>query len=131
MKIEYKFVNGETVRIEVSGNFEEIMLEMDRELKNNNRKETRRHDKLYLFDKDTTSTDLSVDLDGNLFKKFDKDKLYVAVAKLKPNEQELLYILYLNENPISQVELAKNENVSLGSIKMKLLRIKTKLRKLL
>ncbi len=52
MKIEYKFVTGENVRIDVTGELEAIMLELDNELKNNNRKETRRHESLSLFDKD-------------------------------------------------------------------------------
>ena len=51
MKIEYKFVTGEDVSIEVYGEFEEIMLELDKNLKNNDRKETRRHESLDLFDK--------------------------------------------------------------------------------
>ena len=52
MKIEYKFVTGEKVHIDVTGELEAIMIELDNELKNNNRKETRRHESLSLFDKD-------------------------------------------------------------------------------
>lgn len=46
MEIEYKFVTGEKIHIEVYGKFEEIMLELDKDLKNNDRKETRRHESL-------------------------------------------------------------------------------------
>ena len=48
MEIKYKFVNGEETSIEVYGDFEGIILELDRDLKNNNRKETRRHESLAL-----------------------------------------------------------------------------------
>ena len=40
MEIKYTFVNGEETSIEVYGNFEGIILELDRDLKNNNRKST-------------------------------------------------------------------------------------------
>ena len=62
MKIEYRFVNGEKASIDVSGNFEKIIIELDRDLKNNNRKETRRHESLSLLDSDkqniATNTDV-------------------------------------------------------------------------
>ena len=64
-------------------------------------------------------------------KNLDKDKLYDAIAKLKPQEQELIHNLYLCQKPISQIELARIKNVSIGSIKMQLQRIKNKLKKLL
>lgn len=41
MKIEYKFVTGENVSAHVNGEFEEIVLELNNNLKNNERKETR------------------------------------------------------------------------------------------
>ena len=97
MKIEYKFVTGEDVSIEVYGEFEEIMLELDRNLKNNDRKETRRHESLDLFDKDERNSDITVDILGDVCRSFDKDKLYDAIAKLKPQEKELIHKLYLNK----------------------------------
>lgn len=112
MKIEYKFVTGEDVSIEVYGEFEEIMLELDRNLKNNDRKETRRHESLDLFDKDERNSDITVDILGDVCRNFDKDKLYDAIAKLKPQEQELIHKLYLDKNPMTQAEYARNINIS-------------------
>lgn len=131
MEIEYKFVNGKKVYIEVYGEFEEIMLELDKNLKNNDRKETRRHESLSLFDKDENNIDVNMDVYEDVIKSLDRDRLYYAIQKLKPKEQELLHNLYLCKNPISQIELAKIKNVSVGSIKMQLQRIKAKLKKLL
>lgn len=131
MKIEYKFVTGEKIHIEVYGKFEEIMLELDKNLKNNDRKETRRHESLSLFDKDENNMDANVDVYEDVIKSLDRDKLYYAIQKLKPKGQELLHNLYLCKNPISQIELARIKNVSIGSIKMQLQRIKAKLKKLL
>ena len=131
MEIEYKFVTGEKIHIEVYGEFEEIMLELDKNLENNNRKETRRHESLSLFDKDENNMDANVDVYEEVIKSLDRDKLYYAIQKLKPKEQELLHNLYFCKNPISQIELARIKNVSVGSIKMQLQRIKAKLKKLL
>ena len=67
MKIEYKFVTGENVSIEVYGEFEEIMLELDKNLKNNDRKETRRHKNLDLLDKDERTADITQRMYSRMF----------------------------------------------------------------
>lgn len=131
MKIEYKFVTGEKVYVDVNEEFEDIMLELDNELKNNNRKETRRHESLDLLGKNKKNACITVDVLEDVLKKLEIEKLYDAIANLKPQEQEIIYSLYLCRNPISESELARIKNVSIGSIKMHLHRIKNKLKKLL
>lgn len=54
MEIKYTFVNGEETSISVYGDFEEIILELDRNLYNNNQTETRRHVSLDAFAQDKT-----------------------------------------------------------------------------
>ena len=131
MKIEYKFVTGEKVRIDVTGELEAIMLKFDNELKNNSRKETRRHKSLSLFDKDEKITDITVDILGDVCRNFDKDKLYDAIAKLKPQEKELIHKLYLNKNNLSQFECSQFMDVSENSVKQRMKRIRKKLRNIL
>ena len=131
MKIEYKFVTGEDVSIEVYGEFEEIMLELDRNLKNNDRKETRRHESLDLFDKDERNSDITVDILGDVCRNFDKDKLYDAIAKLKPQEKELIHKLYLDKNPMTQAEYARNINISDAAMWKKIQRIRDKIKRLI
>ena len=46
MKITYEFVTGETVEIEVSDEWGEVLVELGNEENRNNHKETRRHYKL-------------------------------------------------------------------------------------
>ena len=129
MKIEYKFVTGENVSVEVYGEFEEIMLELNNNLKNNDRKETRRHESLSLFDKDVKNIDLSADPFEEVLKSLSKDKLYAAIAKLNPQEQELIHKLYLNKNPITQAEYARNINISDVAMWKKIQRMKNKLKR--
>lgn len=131
MKIEYKFVTGEDVSIEVYGEFEEIMLELDKNLKNNDRKETRRHESLDLFDKDERNSDITVDILGDVCRNFDKDKLYDAIAKLKPQEKELIHKLYLDKNPMTQAEYARNINISDAAMWKKIQRIRDKIKRLI
>ena len=109
MVIKYEFLTGE---------------------KNWNRRETRRHQSLNeLNDKVDLITDESVDIEKDILQKFEIDKLYDAMSKLKPPEQELMHKLYLSKNPMTQIEFSKEKNISVGNIKMRLQRIKLKLKK--
>ncbi len=131
MKIEYKFVTGERVYVDVNKEFEKIMLKLNNELNNNNRKETRRHESLNLFDKNEKNVDTTTDVFENVSKNLDKDKLYIAIAKLKPNEQELMYKLYLNNFPMTQAEYSKKLNVSHAVLRKRTERIRKKLSNIL
>lgn len=133
MKIEYKFVNGEKVDIEVYGNFEEIILELDHEFKNHERKETRRHESIGNFDdkSDVWSDKDSESVEEQIFKNFDKDKLYGAISKLKPLEQEFLHNLYLSKSPMTQEKYAQYLGIQEKSVQEKARRIRRKLENLL
>ncbi len=131
MKVEYRFVNGEKASIDVSGDFEKIILELDRNLKNNNRKETRRHESLNLFDSDKQSIATNTDVYSQILKTLDKDKLYVAIAKLKPQEQELLRNLYLNDKPMTQKQYACVLGITENAIQLRLAKIKKKLKRII
>ena len=73
MKLEYRFVDGEKAIIGVGGDFEEIILELDRNLYNNNQKETRRHISLSLFDEDKkVFTDIKTSFEEQLSNQVDK-----------------------------------------------------------
>lgn len=131
MEIEYKFVTGEKIHIEVYGKFEEIMLELDKNLKNNDRKETRRHESLSEVEKSPNNTDESSDVYEEVLKKLDKDKLYSAIAKLKPSEQDLLQQLYLSNNTITQEQYANRLGTRVKSVQEKSRRIRRKLENLI
>ncbi len=131
MEIEYKFATGEKVYVEVYGEFEEIMLELDKNLKNNNRKETRRHESLNEVEKSLKNVDESFDVYEEVLKRLDEDKLYSAIAKLKPSEQELIYKLYLDKKPIAQVKYAQILGITENAVQLRLAKIKKKLKSLM
>ena len=131
MEIKYKFINGEETSIEVYGDFEEIILDLDRDLKNNNRKETRRHESLNLLDSDKQSIATNTDVYSQTLKNLDKDKLYAAIAKLKPQEQELLRNLYLSDKPMTQKQYASVLGITENAVRKRLAKIRLKLKKLI
>ena len=131
MEIKYKFVNGEETSISVYGEFEKIILELDRDLKNNNRKETRRHESLSLLDSYKQSIATNTDVYSQTLKNLDKDKLYAAIAKLKPQEQELLLNLYLNDKPMTQKQYACVLGITENAIQLRLAKIKKKLKRII
>lgn len=129
MKIKYTFVNGEETSVEVYDDFEEIILDLDRDLKNNNRKETRRHESLNLLDSDKQSIATNTDVYSQTLKNLDKDKLYAAIAKLKPQEQELLRNLYLSDKPMTQKRCADILGITENAVRKRLAKIRLKLKK--
>lgn len=128
MKIEYRFVTGEKTAIEINGDFEEIILELDKEEYNCNRKETRKHKSLSLSDKSIENMSISSDICDDVFKNIDKEKLHNAIPLLKPDEQELINKIYLNKTKLSISDYAKLANVSQNAIKQRLKRIRKKLK---
>ena len=129
MKIKYEFVTGEKVYIDVNEEFGEIMLKLDNELKNNNRKETEKHKSL--SDRNIEITDLNSDVFETVIKKINKDKLYKAISDLKPYEKELIHNLYLKKCPLTLSGYAKALGVTEDVIRKRLTNIKNKLRNLL
>ena len=131
MKIEYRFVTGEKVTAEISDEFKDVVIELDKEEYNWNRKETRRHKSLSLSDKSIENMSISSDICDDVFKNIDKEKLHNAISRLKPNEQELLHNLYLNDKPITQNEYANILHINEKSDQEKSRRIRKKLKKFL
>lgn len=131
MKIEYRFVTGEKAAIEINGDFEEIILELDKEEYNCNRKETRRHKSLSLSDKCIENMSLSSDICDDVFKNFDKEKLHNTISRLKPNEQELLHKVYLDLDKINITKYANSLGVKPTVLWKRLERIRKKLKNIL
>lgn len=131
MKIEYRFVTGEKAAIEINGDFEEIILELDKEEYTCNRKETRRHKSLSLSDKNIENMSISSDICDDVFKNIDKEKLHNAISRLKPNEQELLHKVYLDLDKINITKYANSLGVKPTVLWKRLERIRKKLKNIL
>ena len=131
MKIEYRFVTGEKVTAEISDEFKDVVIKLDKEEYNCNRKETRRHKSLSLSDKSIENMSISSDICDDVFKNIDKEKLHNAISRLKPNEQELLHKAYLDLDKINITKYANSLGVKPTVLWKRLERIRKKLKNIL
>ncbi len=132
MKIKYTFVNGEETSVEVYDDFEDIILELNRNLYNNNQTETRRHISLSVFDEDKeVFTDIKAGFEEQLSDQVGKEILYKAISELNYDEKELLHNLYLSDCPLTQKEYARILQIREKSVQEKSRRIRKKLKRII
>ena len=118
VEIKYMFANGEETTVEVCGDFEEVILELDRNLYNNNHAETRRHVSLSVFNEDKkVFADIEAGFEKQLSDQVDMEILYKAISFLKPDEQELVKRIYLDKGSKSISDYARTVNLSENVIK--------------
>ncbi len=131
MEIKYKFVNGEETSISVYGEFEKIILELDRNLYNNNQTETRRHISLSVFGEDKkVFADIETGFEEQISNQVDKKILYGAISKLKSEDRKMLNSLFLNDKPITQKEYAEKLGITSSTMRKRVERLKSKLARL-
>ena len=132
MRLEYRFVDGEKAIIEVGGDFEEIILELNKNLYNNNQKETRRHISLSLFDEDKkVFTDIETSFEEKISNDVDKEILYGAISKLKSEDRKMLNSLFLNDKPVTQKEYAEKLEITSSTMRKRVERLKSKLARMI
>ena len=95
---------------------------------NNHQRETRRHCSLEQVDLDEGYLSGAEDIQTDLFDEDYKD-LFLAIAKLRPQQQELLRKVFW-EN-IRQIDIAKAEGTTKASISWRMARIYSRMKKLL
>ena len=78
-----------------------------------------------------TLTDLGLDTELTAIGKIGAEKFWAAFRRLKPQQQKLLYALYLSDQPISHAEYAKRNSLREESVWQNVWRAKNSLRKLL
>ena len=126
MRIQYQFAE-ETVEIEVSDEWGNILIDLDRQEYNNDHAETRRH---YHLDACAfEGEDFAVD-DPNLAALFDDGcitRLPTAIAQLQPQQRELLRRVFFNNERPS--DIARESGVSKAAISERLQKIYASLRK--
>lgn len=128
MKVSYKFID-ETVEIDVSEGWGSVLIELDRQEHNNNRRETRRHES-YSGDNEKMETleERGTDIEADFLCKADTERLAAALEKLLPQQRELVRKkVFFQETSITQI--AREMGVSQQAISKQLKVIYKKLRK--
>ena len=119
----YHFSNGETISIDVSDDWGEILIDLDRQEYNNNHKETRRH--YSLEGKVYEGMDYAVE-DSGLEALFagptDEECLRTAIQQLTPDQQEMVQAIYF-EN-VSVNDYAARMGVTQSAISHRLQTVK-------
>jgi RNA polymerase sigma-70 factor (ECF subfamily) len=132
MLIKYEFLKGKAVEIEVEDEIGSVILQIENDTYNSDRRETRRHESLDDWNgKDRRLVDLSDETSNTVLRSLDAQALYRAIAKLKLDEQELIHKIYLETPPVTQAEYARAGGFSENYIRLKVCRIRDKLRKYL
>ena len=127
-KIIYQFADGTQNEVEVSDEFYAKYQEMEKEEKNKNRAETRRHISLSQMQENGFEPALQESsLEDDLLKEEMKKELLEAISTLTPEQQDLVYKVFYENKSTSQV--AKEMGVLDSSISHKLERIYKKLKK--
>lgn len=127
MKIKYEFVNGDISEVEVDDSLGALLVEMDRQEYNINHKETRRHVILSAIDPADRYLTAETDLLRDLIDEEDHERLMAAIAKLQPQQRELLYRVYWNGE--KQKDIAAEDGVSERAITGRMKKIYAALKK--
>ncbi|PYG84777.1 RNA polymerase sigma-70 factor (ECF subfamily) [Ruminiclostridium sufflavum DSM 19573] len=130
MKIKYQFAN-ESIEIEVSDDWGNILIDLGRQEYNVNQKETRRHVSLNGMDYEGDIFADEIDIEELILKEEMSEVLRAAIRKLKPQQQELIYALYLSERPMSQAEYGKQIGIEETSVQQNARRAKARLREII
>ena len=124
MKFKYKF-NNETIEIEVTDAWGVILLDFDRQERNNNQTEKRRHCSLNALDQD----DNLLPADGDFSTEFaDKEEIDFFLEQLLPRQRYLLEQVHINGKPLS--EIAAEEGVSVAAVSQALKRAEKAFKKI-
>lgn len=127
MKITYEFVTGEVSEAEVDERLGGMLLDLDRQQENNDRKETRRHFSLNGMDYEGEIFASAEDTEREAVRREDVARLYSAMEALSPSQRELVEKVYFEERKIT--DIAREEGVSKQSVHERVQRALKKLEK--
>ena len=126
MKIKYEFAT-ETVEIEVTEEWANILIDLDRQEYNIDHKETRRHCSLDALNLDETLLPSSEDVMQDVIAAEDRERLHLAIAELTPDQQELIRRIVFNNERVT--DIAAEQGVSKAAITRRMNRIYASLKK--
>ena len=127
MFIKYQDVTGNLIEIEVSEVIGEVSIEIDKEMANSNRRETRWHNSISRMEEAGVQfADESIDVAELLLENEANRKLHAAMNKLLPQQKELIRQVFFEER--SLVEIARETGVTVGAVWNRLQKIYKRLK---
>ena len=127
MFIKYQDATGNLIEIEVSEVIGEVSIEIDKEMANSNRRETRWHNSISRMEEAGVQfADESIDVAELLLENEANRKLRAAMNKLLPQQKELIRQVFFEER--SLVEIARETGVTVGAVWNRLQKIYKRLK---
>ena len=125
MKIKYQFVTGETKEIETDENIYKESKEIDRQIYNNNQRNTRRHQSLDLLTQyDLEPVDESDTLQEQFFRYDEFEKL---IAPLTDDQKDLVRRVFFDGE--LEIDIAREQGVDKSAISHRMKRIYERIKK--
>lgn len=103
MKIKYESVTGEVTEIEVEKELAEVYIEIEYNLKNQNKRESRRHVLLSVLEKRGIQISDKTNIVEEIVDKEKLNKLQEALKRLLPKQQELIFKVFFCEKTIAEI----------------------------
>lgn len=124
-----KIYTGYGQAIEVTDEWNEILLEADRLDYNSNQRETRRHCSLDAYNLDDALLPSDADVERDVISAEEAAELRTAIAKMKPKQRELIMRLFFED--VKPSEIARAEGVGKNAVSNRTSRALENLKKLL
>ncbi len=116
MKIKYEFITGEVQEVIVPDELIKVVMEIERQVHNNNRNERRRHNSLEEMEEHGFQFKSNeIEVIENVEKILINESFYKALGKLSFDERKLIYLVFFQRKTI--VSIAKERGVSEGNIR--------------
>ena len=131
MKIKYEFVDGTISEIEVDDSMSEVIVSIEHDTHNSDRKETRRHTSLNYLEEEGLQFSDETDLLLDVLHKEDTTMVQQAVSQLNPQQQELIRAIYLADKPMSHADYAKVLGIEETSVTQKAWRARESLKRII
>ena len=127
--VTYEFCDGTVGEVEVSGELAAEIAKIERETKNKDRCETRRHTSLdqAAEREDTEVADERVDIEADVIRGIEVSELYAAIKTLTPEQQELIRLVFFEGETL--ITIAKEYGISYQAVQNRLHKIYVNLRK--
>lgn len=135
MKINYEFITGEKLELEVDENIGEVVIEIEKSQSRRNRAETRRHHSLEFMQEKREGSrpeqfaDEGICVEQMMVDTEEKERLHQAIGKLDSRDA-LIVKNYYFENKTMQ-EIADDIGISAMAVSKRLKKIPEKLKNLM
>lgn len=127
MNIKYEFLTGEAVEIEVPDDIGELSIEIDRNMVNSNRRETRRHNSINRMEEAGVQfADARANITELVFENETNSQMRAALSSLLPQQQALIRQVFFEERSLAAI--ARDLKVTEGAVRHRLSKIYKRLK---